>query len=875
MAVLAILVSLASAAFSEAPDKKWAEGILESLTLREKIAQLVQIRVPGKFINRRSPEFQAIREQVSQNHIGGIVLFAGNIYESAVLLNELQTISKLPLLVAADFERGASFRIADTTSFPWAMALGATGSEPFAYQQGLITARESRALGVHWIFAPVLDVNNNPDNPVINIRSFGEDPGLVARLGSAFIRGAKKGGVLTTAKHFPGHGDTAVDSHIGLPAVDSDMARLQSVEFAPFRSAIEAGVDSIMTAHVAVPRITGEPELPATLSSKILTDLLRNTLRFRGIVVTDALEMAGITNHYWCGLAAIRAIQAGADVLTLPPDAAVAINEVERAVRRGDITEARIDQSVRKVLDAKRSLGLQRNRLVSVDRISQIVASPQNLKWAQDIADHSITAVKDDQRLLPIHPESDTRVFSVVLASDLESFPGAVFQAEMRRRFPALRTAWVNLRVSEELLATLDAAASESDLIVCSAFARLNSGADANPESPRGILERLAAAHKPLIWIAFGNPYALRPSPRIGTSVCAFSNSDVSQVAAAKALAGEIEITGRMPVSIPEYCKAGDGLQIPKLEMILKSASPEALGLRKNAFEETRRLLTSLVAAAVLPGAQLMVGYQGMIALDLAVGRTGFAANSAKVSSDTVYDLASLSRIVGATSAAMLAAESGSLMPAAPVQDYIPEFKGPNGGNLRVQDLLKAFSRKDGDETEAIDESVHLLQKVVGRAAGLPSDRFLAERLFGPLGMNHTFSSPPENFSGGIARYEALGSAPLFCSAHDAAIFAQMLLNRGVYHHRRCFNPETISRFTQSQGPWSKPSDSDWTGRSLSPSAYGHSSSSGSFLWIDPARKLFIVFLTNGSRSSNEGKKLDEMQGRIGESILSGIMNHE
>ncbi len=380
-----------------------------------------------------------------------MVLFAGNIYESAVLLNELQDISRLPLLVAGDFERGAAFRIADTTSFPWAMALGASGSEQLAYRQGVVTARESRALGVHWIFAPVMDVNNNPNNPVINIRSFGEDPQLVGRLGAAFIRGARSGGVLTTAKHFPGHGDTATDSHLGMAVVPSDLAGLQSVELVPFRSAIEAGVDSVMTAHVSVPNVTGESQVPATLSPKILSGLLRDTLQFKGLVVTDALEMGGVTNRYWSGLAAVRAIQAGADVLLLPPNAAVAINEVERAVRRGDISESRINESVSRILRAKGRLGLHRKRGVSIRNIGDTIASPENTKLAQDIADQSITVLKDDRGLLPIDPARYDRIFSLVLTPDLESAPAAAFQAEMRQRFPLTRTIWANARISDEL----------------------------------------------------------------------------------------------------------------------------------------------------------------------------------------------------------------------------------------------------------------------------------------------------------------------------------------------------------------------------------------------------------------------------------------
>ncbi len=854
-AILAISVLFLSAAFSMTPDETWTDRVLKSLSIREKIAQLIQIRVPGKFINIHSPEFEAIKEQIRQNHIGGVVLFAGNVYESAVLLNELQTVSKLPLLVSADFERGASFRIADTTSFPWTMALGAAGSEQLAYQEGFITGKESRALGVHWIFAPVMDVNNNPENPVINIRSFGEDPQLVARLGSAFIRGAKQAGVLTTAKHFPGHGDTATDSHIGLPVVESDMARLQSIEFEPFRSAIEAGVDAIMTAHVAVPQITGEPEEPATLSSKMLTGILQNTLKFQGLVVTDALEMAGITNRYWCGLAAVRAIQAGADVLLLPLDTTVAINEVERAVRRGDISETRIDQSVRKVLNAKSQLKLHQNRIVSINQIGRTVASLQNLKSAQEIADRSITVLKDHQHLLPINPATETRIFSLVLASDLETSPGSVFQAEMRRRFPSLRTAWGNAQISNELLATIDKAAAQSDLIVLSTLVRLSSGqaAISVPENQKIILKKLTDTGKPLIWMAFGNPYVLPLSPGIGTYMCTFSYADVSQVAAAKALAGEIEVAGRMPVSIPGYSRVGDGLQIPKLEMVLKPPPPEGI----SAFDKTRQLLSSYVETNVIPGAELVVGHQNTLALELAIGNVGDSPDSAKVTPATVYDIDSLSKAVALNSAAMLATESGNLITEALVRDYLPELKDREG--LRVQDLLNAKKGAEGTK---------LLETVISRSSGMPLNRFLSKRLFEPLGMKSTFFDPPKDYLGGTARYGMSGHPTLFCSARDLAIFAQMLLNRGIYNHRRYYNPETIRKFMGFQGAWSRPADEEWTGRLLSLSSFGHSASSGSFLWIDPVKKLFIILLTNATQGDD---RIPDVQREIGESVLSAI----
>ncbi len=867
-AVALILTLSGLAAFPEAPRENWIERTLKSLSLRNRIAQLVMIRVPGKFLNRRSVDFEAIRDQIRKNHVGGVVLFAGNVYESAILLNDLQSISPLPLLVAADFERGAAFRIADSTSFAWTMAVGATGSEQFAYRQGLATARESRALGVHWIFAPVMDVNNNPDNPVINIRAFGEDPALVSRLGSAFIRGAKSGGVLTTAKHFPGHGDTAVDSHLSLAVIPSDMERLQSVELAPFRSAIEAGVDSIMTAHVSVPKITGEPQMPATLSSKILNDLLRNKLNFKGLVVTDALEMGGITSQYWCGLAAVRAIQAGSDILLLPVNPAVAINEVERAVRRGDISEGRINESVRKVLSIKHRLGLDQTRKVAVSSIAEVIASPHNTALAQDIADRSITVLKDQAHLLPIDPTGYPRIFSLVLTPDLESEPGSVFQAEMRRRFPLSRTAWGNARITDEILSTIDKAVSESDLIVCSTFVRLVTGRNSGglPQSQRKILDRLLSSRKPLIWVSFGNPYIAQVSPQVGTYICTFSPSDVSQVAAAKALAGEIEITGRSPVSIPGFSKAGDGLAIPKLNMILRLAPDSSL--RKSGVENARQILDSLVETDTFPGAQLVAGYRSRIILDYATGRTGFSNDTPAISPQTIYDLGSLSEVVGLSSAAMLAADSRSLLLEAPVVDYVPEITDKETGKLPVRDLWASLADRSGSITDPVAQSINLLRTILSRAAGIPPEQLLADRLFRPLGMDRALFKPPRNYSGGIASSGVTRDAALFCNAQNLAMFSQMLLNRGLYDHHRYFSPETVDRLKQSRSPWSKPSASDWTGRVFSPEAFGHSAANGSMLWIDPARQFFVVLLANGQ---TDNAKIPEAQRNICDSLLSSL----
>jgi beta-N-acetylhexosaminidase len=893
--------------FSE-PDHAWVSDMLEHLPLRDKIAQLIYVRTQGKFVNRQDPEFVALAKEITEAHVGGVVLFAGNVYESAELLNDLQSMSKLPLIVAADFERGASFRITDTTSFPWAMAIGATGSEEFAFQEGEVTAQEARAMGVHWIFAPTVDVNSNPENPVINIRSFGEDPQLVARLGAAFIRGARSHGVLTTAKHFPGHGDTATDSHIGLPVISADIERLEKVELVPFKHAINAGVDAIMTAHIAVPRLTGDSLMPATLSSRILDGLLRKSLGFEGLVVTDSLEMGAITNRYWSGLVAVKALQAGADALLLPLDVNVAINEVERAVKRGDLSESQIDRSVEKILLAKSRLGLQLNRKIPIESIGEAISSPENHKIAQTIADHSLTLVEDERHLLPINPINPPSVFSLVLASDADSAPASIFQSEMRRRFPGIQTAAFDTRASENLLSSAYRKAIAADVIILSTVVRIASGKAslAIPANQRAFIEKLASARKPVIWIAFGNPYVLRLAPKIGTYLCAFSYADVSQIAAAKAISGEIAVSGKMPVSIPSYCKVGAGIQSLALNMKLKKDTPESVGFAPSAFTTVKEQLEASVAENVFPGASLLVGYRNVIVLDIAAGKVDRSPESQAASGNAVYGLDSLSETVGPITTAMMLTDSAHLILDEAVRDYIPEFQGVNKDQVRVIDLLSqsaglsdtisgidenkpyekifdalcaaplAYSPGKRREYSALGEL--MIREIVTRAAGIPLGSYMTQKLFEPLGMQSTvFKRSPEY------PIWATGSAwappELFSSTHDLALFAQMLLNRGIYDHRRYLSSEIVARFTSNQGltknpqglGWTKPSSSDWTGKIFSPSAFGISSRKGNFLWIDPKSQLFIVFLTNGANPDVEQSRIDGVYRAIIEAVSSEL----
>ena len=547
------------------PAGRW----MRSLTLQQKAAQLVFIAFTGFAPRARSKDYRRMVRLVRDIRVGGLILVnwaSGRVIERAEpraltnYVNRLQRLARVPLLVAGDFERGASMRVSGTTIFPHAMAFGAAGDPELTRRQGEITAREARALGVHWIFYPVADVNNNPDNPIINIRSFGEDPEGVARHVSAFIEGARaaKVRVLTSAKHFPGHGDTAVDTHHSLAAIPGDRERLNRVELLPFRAAIEVGVESVMTAHLAVPAL-GVTDTPATLSAAILTGLLRGELGFKGLIVTDALEMGGIAGGYDSGEAAVRALEAGADVLLMPPDAEAAVNAVVAAVREGRISQSRLDASVARVLAAKERVGLHRSRLVDLPGIKRTVNTREANAVAQEVADRAVTLVKNEAGLLPFRNGSQAAY--LLLAGSSSSTQGRVMAQEISRRVNDAVV--VALDPAVDVARTVETAA-QKDVIVVAAFSQVGayrSNAQLAGEYPR-LMEALIASGKPVVMLALGNPYLMRHYSRVAAYMTTFSTVEPSEIAAVKALFGEIAVRGRLPISIPGLAQCGEGIQL-------------------------------------------------------------------------------------------------------------------------------------------------------------------------------------------------------------------------------------------------------------------------------------------------------------------------
>ena len=572
------LAPVAPALIAQTEDEAWVERTLTGLTLRQKVGQLIMPWVLGDFAPEGSPSHDRILEYIEDQGIGGVIMSVGSPTEVAAKLNDFQTHSNIPLLVAADLETGAGFRmrgavqmpgtieLGGATDFPSLMAVGATADPQLAYEMGRITAREARGVGIHIPFAPVLDVNNNPDNPIINVRSFGENPEDVADLGAAFVRGVQEHGAIATGKHFPGHGDTETDSHLGLPVIPHSRARMDSVEIFPFRHAIEAGMGAVMTAHISVPSLDGGVGDPATLSSAVLTDLLRDEMEFDGLLFTDAMDMSAISRGFGAEEASVRAIEAGADVILMPPSVERAVEGIAAAVESGRIEASRIDASVRRILETKKQMGLDRDRTVQIDQIGQVVGIPAHTQVAAEIAERSITLLHNRGNLLPLLGTRSARVMSVSFRRTSDVLAGRYFNTRLRQTYPRLTTAGLDVNSGPALYEDLLRQARQQALVILSTYvtAFSQSGSLALPEEVVDFAGQLTEIGVPHIVVSFGNPYLITELPDVRAYMLAWSGSEVSQTAAAQALFGDIEISGRVPTRIPPLYEIGDGIMIPK-----------------------------------------------------------------------------------------------------------------------------------------------------------------------------------------------------------------------------------------------------------------------------------------------------------------------
>src|SRR5713101_1540041 len=588
--------------------QKWADKTLRKLSLDEKIGQMFMMRGRAEFLNVTSPDYLQLRDQIRRYHIGGVVLtvrtdgpflLRNQPFEAATFTNRLQGESRLPLIFAADFERGLSTRLNGATVFPHAMAFGATGN--LAYVEGFaqIVAREARAIGVQWNFYPIADVNSNPAHPIINTRSFGEDPKQVSEMVSAYIRAARDAGMMTTAKHFPGHGDTQSDSHLELARVGGDLQHLQSIELPPFQQAIAAGVDSVMVAHVTVPTLDPDPGHVASTSPAVIENLLKGQLGFKGLVVPDAMDMNALMRLFVghdanpSARAAVEAVKAGNDMILIPADLDAAYNGLLNAVRSGEIPEARINESVRKILVTKATLGLAKARLVNIDALPNLIATPEHVAFGQLVADSAITLVRDNGQVLPLkkpapangtsgpalsyqaEQEAGKRVLAVIFSDDVRTDSGRTLERELRARIPDANVIYVDPRIAAAMTPQVMQAVNEAQTVIAAVFLIPTAGkavrvqgtvqnAIGLADAPADLLRQILANAGPrTVVVAVGTPYVAAEFPEIQTYLCTFSAASISEFSAVKALFGEIPIHGHLPVTIPNIAQRGAGIEKP------------------------------------------------------------------------------------------------------------------------------------------------------------------------------------------------------------------------------------------------------------------------------------------------------------------------
>ena len=924
---------------------KWVDSSLRSMSLEEKIGQLLFTTYHGSFTSTDSEAYANMMHDIDDLHVGGFItithgsplgIVKDQAYPTAVLANMLQSKSKLPLLIGADYERGTAMRQDEGTSFPTAMAVAAGGDPKDAYTVGKITALEARAVGVQWVYAPVCDVNNNPGNPIINTRSFGENPQRVSEFVSEFTRGVQENGGLATAKHFPGHGDTATDSHIDLPIIKADRQRMESLELIPFRAAISAGVGSVMTGHLNVPAFEPDPAIPATLSPNILTRLLRDELHFQGLVITDALDMGGITVRYAPGDAAVRAFLAGADALLMPPVPDAAYQALLAAAQSGRISKDRLDASVRRLLEAKARLGLNQNRLVDINTLNEKFGSVAWQATAQEISDRGITLLRDKLHLLPLDGAKPSRALLVSLYADPEPYPGIDLEAQLRSRFDSLIALRADTKFSRADALKLPAP-SDYDIVILALFVRVSDrkGDIDVPADQIPVISQIYKSGKPVITLGLGSPYLIERFPQAETWLSAFGISDVAQISLARALFGEIPIRGQLPVTIPGVgLKPGFGLEVSADPMTLQPMDIRGEAQLQPAF----KVVEDAIADKAFPGATLAVGYKGKVSYH-AFGKLSYDANSPAVRVDTMYDLASLTKVVVTTTLVEKLAEGDFGQPLnldTPIERYLPEWL--SSGNqldwrhmVTIRHLMthtsglppfKEYWRTSAGKQDTLsrifaepleyepgtkmiysDLGIILMAEIIQRLTGQPLDALANEYIFHPLGMKDSMYNPPKKLWPVIAPTEVdnqlrhrlvqgevhdenayaiggvSGHAGVFSTSPDLSHFCQMLLNGGVYAHQRILQRATIAEFTAPQPisknertlGWVVPTASSSSGHYFSVHSYGHTGFTGTTIWIDPDRQLFVILLTNRVNPTRENMKIAQVRPAVHDAIMKAL----
>jgi len=899
LAMFAASCQATDAAQKRARDES-VQKTLASLTLAEKAGQLF---VSWSLSRKDGDNHEKMLGWVEDVGLGGVILSLGTTEDAAALVPKLQAKAKVPLLLASDFEGGVWWRLKGGTELGNQMLVGASRSAELAEAMGRVTGQEAKALGFHWVFSPVLDVNSNPDNPIINVRSFGEDPQLVGELGRAFARGVRESGLLSCGKHFPGHGDVDSDSHLALPTVPGDRERLMRVELAPFRAAARDGLESVMTGHLAVPGLGEDPKVPATLSRKILHDVLREELGFTGLVVTDALDMGGVKNALSPGEVAVQALLAGADVLLMPPDPLLARQAVIDAVTSGRVPMARLDDAVRRILEAKHKVGLFAGRgQVAPDWRAQLQTA-ESEKVADEIAEQGLVLVRNRDGALARLRKS-TKALSVTL---VDKDDGVGSTAGVRWRGDSVR---LSDRSSDaEITAAIDQIKS-ADEVVVSLFVKVRElvGGIGLPSKLEPVLKALRDEQDVAV-VSFGSPYVIRGLPKADVFVAAFATTQRVQTVARDLLL-EGPFRGVLPVGIPGVAGAGFGL----------SGAEVADDSLSHALQHR---LEQAVAERAMPGAVCLVTHRGKTIAEAAVGHVAYGEGAKPVTLDTMYDLASLTKVCATTPAILDLVERGVVSLDDPVQKWVPAFVGPGKEKVTVRHLMahqgglasyvryfRSLKGKDAIVNAAAREGLmsepgktvrysdlgFILLMAVVEAANGPLDEVISNLPLRVPGARFapTTAAPIEAAAterdderGGIMRGYVhdenafamggvSGHAGLFATAGGIAYYGNSLLRsraKGRYREllTMATKPAGITKDTTRGLGFQLLRSGTWAGTKVPAGTFGHTGFTGTSLWCCPDKDLCVVLLTNRVHPTRVNNKITAVRRAVHDIVLDSL----
>lgn len=907
--------------------------LINNMNLKEKIGQMIMVRVRSDYYASDNYSKKQIDDWIIKHKVGGLITFDGNGNVHGMFNNHkyFQEISNIPLFIASDLERGAGQQMKGATLFPSNMALGATDDSYNAYLQGEITAKEAKVLGIHMIFAPVLDVNNNPNNPIINLRSYSDKPEIVSSFGLQFIKGIQDQGLYACPKHFPGHGNTSIDSHSSLPIINTPLSDLNNIELKPFKNAVENNVKMIMMAHIAMPALDSSKK-PASHSYKITTELLRENWGFNGLIITDGMEMRGITNQAWSGEAAIRAIEAGSDIILLPIDVERTIESIYDAVLSGRISEDRINLSVDKILKSKIELNLFSETL-SFDQMTSLVGNKNHLITAAKIASSSITLVKDDKNNIPIKPEKIKKMAHLILATDDNAANTLkTIKSNINYTHGNVTNIFINYELSDILIDDLIKRLEKFDKIIISTLVKIsstNKGKSTLNPTHLQLIKNIANYNLPFIVISYGSPY-LNDYSFIDTYICSYGYGSVSQTAVGHAIFGRRNINGKLPIDLNSIHKRGEGINIDRASSIFEYNNTFD-------FSSSWKIINKAINDEVFPGAQILVIKDSKILAEKFFGYHTYDTNSVKINSNTIYDIASLTKVIATTPVIMKLIKKKYLHLDHEIYQFYPEFRGKFKDKVTIRHLLthssgfKPFEEyflndrinkyddilsdiiqkqtllfEPGSQFKYSDLGMILLMDIAEKITGRKFSELVQSWVLKPIDMKNTYYNPSKELFSKIppTEFDSLyrnqlvkgfvhdenaylmggvsGHAGIFSNIYDLAKYSQTMINLGIYNGSRVFSKYSIRKMVTKQNlpfgsdyalGWDTPSfKGSSAGDYFSNGSYGHLGFTGTSMWIDPNNKITIILLTNRTYPTRDKKGMYKLRRDFHNEIMKSIL---